>query len=123
MAGVKICPHCGTENDKSFVICKKCGTSLETVETVEAVSAASPESQAMPTSVAQSNSVARLLKTIAIIVYVCGFICGFLLGKDHYGDLYFPLVLPYWVVGFVCGSMFLGFAEIVRLLHEINQKK
>ena len=31
MAEVKACPKCGTENDKNFFICKKCGMSLDGV--------------------------------------------------------------------------------------------
>ena len=121
---VKICPKCGTENDKSFVICKKCGESLDQAIVTQSMptdSTSAGKNQTANTTVA-GNSVASLLKIIAIITYICGFICGIILGKDGWGDFYFGLALIYWVAGFVCGSMFLGFSEIIRLLHEISQK-
>ena len=69
-----------------------------------------------------SNGVASLLKGLAFMVYLLGFILGIVMGKDPYGDFSFGMALAYWVVGLFSGTMLLGFSEVVRLLHEINQK-
>lgn len=113
MSKVKICPKCGHENDQLMTVCSKCNASLEGIEVVIGTN----------TNVMETNSIAALLKVIAIITYVGAFILGIALGRDNWGDFYFEVALIYWAVGFVSGSMFLGFSEIVRLLHEINQKK
>lgn len=70
----------------------------------------------------EKSSVASLLKILAIVVYVSGFLLGFARGKDLYGDFSFIMVLTYWILGLFSGTMLLGFSEVVRLLHEINQK-
>ena len=102
---VKICPKCGTENDRLFVSCKKCGEPL-------------PLDQAT----IEKNPVVSLLKTIATIAYLVGFIGGLFCGTLLGDGFHFGFALIYWTAGFIAGSMLLGFAEIVRLLHEINQK-
>ena len=71
---------------------------------------------------AAKNRVAFILKAMAVITYVCAFICGIAFGSDR-GDFYFGIAIIYWAAGFISGSMMLGFSEIIRLLHEINQKK
>ena len=55
---------------------------------------------------------------IAILVYIGGALVGVgLVGYSTAG------LLIGLVSGFFSGTMLLGFSEIIRLLHEINQKK
>ena len=148
MADVKICPKCGKEYPSYFAGCAKCGVTFDLCTNADAkpmtekelekftkpVTITNPVVTKMPTTDNTThteskktvyigyNSVAGLLKVIAIITYVGAFILGIVFGKDNWGDFYFGVALIYWAAGFVSGSMFLGFAEIVRLLHEINQK-
>lgn len=83
------------------------------------------------------NSIAGALKAIGVITYIAGFILGIVMGMGggalksmaYYGVGYgggnkfsFALALVFWVAGFVMGTMMLGFGEIVRLLHSIDQK-
>lgn len=114
MSKVKICPKCGKANYTMMTECKECNTSLEGVE----VKTISDTGQ-----VIETNAVASMLKIIGIITYIAAFICGILASRAYFGEMILEVVLPYWIVGMVLGSVLLGFSEIVRLLHEINQKK
>lgn len=66
------------------------------------------------------NTIATILSVMAWIVYVSGFICGIVLGANQYGSFF--LILVYWIAAFTIGTMFHGFAEIIRLLTEIKNK-
>ena len=67
------------------------------------------------------NIFATLLTAVAWIIYISGFICGTVLGVDRYGDPTF-MILVYWIAGFVIGTVYYAFAEIIRLLSEIKNK-
>ena len=66
-----------------------------------------------------SNFIAKVIMVIAIVIYVCGFIAGIMVGQ-HVES--FLTILLYWVAAALSGSLMLGFSEVIRLLHEINQK-
>lgn len=70
---------------------------------------------------AKSNSIAVLFKVIAWLTYIFGFIAGFVLAYDGY-EFVFSAALLYWAGTFVSGTVFLGFAEIIDLLHKLNSK-
>ena len=61
----------------------------------------------------KTNSIATILTVIAWVVYVCGFISGFVLSD---------MMLVYWIASFVVGTIYLGFAEIIKLLTAIKNK-
>lgn len=91
MSNVKICPKCGKENDRYFVICGKCGTSLDGVALVDAETGEKvqePASAVNGMASAAKNRVAFVLKTMAVITYVCAFICGIAFGSE-WGEFYF----------------------------------
>ncbi len=67
------------------------------------------------------NFIATLLTVIAWIVYASGIICGIAYGVDWLGNPTF-MILVYWIVGFVVGTIYLGFAEVIKLLSEIKNK-
>lgn len=130
MSAIKICPKCGKENDHMFVRCVHCGTSLDGAAVVNVASASTSASEnaagntsvnvsaKASTSSATSNRVAEAIKVIAILVYIGGALVGVSLAGYSMVGLLIGLVS-----GFFYGTMLLGFAEIIRLLHEINQKK
>ena len=124
---MKICPKCGGENAPGFVYCGKCGASLNGVPAVNLVVSQTepPISRPMPTRIV-SNGVATAIKVIAVLVYLGGVIAGFALSyySSPYGGsgLSVGLLLICLASSFFVGTMLLGFAEIIRLLHEINQK-
>lgn len=64
------------------------------------------------------NAVAVLIKILAVLT-ICGGIILFTMmdsiGRTNYG-------LAVMLGAFVSETMLLGFSEIIRLLHEINQK-
>ena len=72
-----------------------------------------------PTANTSSNFIAKVIKIIAIVIYVCGFFAGIMVGLQVES---FLITLLYWVAAALSGTMMLGFSEVIRLLHEINSK-
>jgi len=70
---------------------------------------------------ASSNPVGTVLGIIAVLTYIVSFILGIVLGR-HWDEFEFVLALPYWVAGFIAGTMMLGFSEIIQLLQAIKDK-
>ncbi len=75
-----------------------------------------------------SNGVANALTVIAWIIFVVGFIAGICFANVEVGtyvtyeEFSFAIALIYWLVAFASGTMFLGFAEIIKLLNDIKNK-
>ncbi len=63
------------------------------------------------------NSVAAWIKTFAIIIYIGAVVTGLLIGIDD--D--WLIALAVIGGGFFTGTMILGYSEIIRLLHQINE--
>ena len=72
----------------------------------------------------RKNAVATALTGIAWFIFIAGFIAGIALGKEEYygSDFSFAIALTYWGVSLITGTMFLGFAEIIKLLDAIKRK-
>ena len=80
----------------------------------------------------ENNPIATALTVIAWIVFIGGFIAGIALGTVEvergyyytYTDTEFSFVVAfvYWCVSLISGTMFLGFAEIIKLLDAIKKK-
>lgn len=78
------------------------------------------------------NGIATALTVIAWIIYIGGFIAGIAFGNVEVvrGTYYtytdtefsFAIAFVYWAVCLVAGTMFLGFAEIIKLLEAIKRK-
>ena len=65
--------------------------------------------------------VAKVIGFIPII----GFIAGIVLGveaADLYEDFAFSVAFVYWATALISGTLFLGFAEIIKLLNDIKNK-
>lgn len=79
-----------------------------------------------------NNSVAVALTIIAWVIFIGGFIAGIALGmveveKGYYytytdTEFSFAIAFVYWCVSLISGTMFLGFAEIIKLLDAIKRK-
>lgn len=68
------------------------------------------------------NTVSNIMKVIGYIIIGLGIIGGFALGyNDSYG-LDFNVVVPVWASSFVSGMLFVGFAEVIGILHRIEKK-
>ena len=76
---------------------------------------------------AGNNSVANILNIIAIVIFIGGFILGIIMGyAAQYveyvdGDFSFVAAFTYWCTSFISGMVFLGFAEIIKLLDVISK--
>lgn len=69
------------------------------------------------TETPKRDGAAGALSFIGVLIYIIGFIVGCFFVKNS-----FTTALSYWVDAFVSGTMMLGFAEIIKLLHKINSK-
>lgn len=82
------------------------------------------------TDTANSNPVANALSVIAWVIYIAGFIAGFYFGTIEIGSFYgrsqsefsFAIAMVYWCGALISGTIFLGFAEIIKLLNAIKNK-
>ena len=82
--------------------------------------------------VSEQPTIVTVLTVIAWIIFTAGFIAGIALGNVEvvkgiyytYTDTEFSFAaaMIYWSVAFISGTMFLGFAEIIKLLDQINKK-
>ena len=77
----------------------------------------------------ENNPIATALSVIAWIVFIGGFIAGIASGIIEvdgyyydYTEFSFAIAFIYWGVSLVSGTMFLGFAEIIKLLDAIKKK-
>ena len=80
----------------------------------------------------ENNPIATALTVIAWIVFIGGFIAGIALGtveveRGYYytytdTEFSFAIAFGYWCVSLISGTMFLGFAEIIKLLNDIKRK-
>ena len=72
-----------------------------------------------------TNPIASALSIIAVLIYIGGFIAGILLGVEAaelYEDFAFSVAFVYWATALISGTLFLGFAEIIKLLNDIKNK-
>ena len=72
-------------------------------------------------SVKASNPVANAITVIAWIEFIAGFIAGIILGNAG-EEFSLEIALIYWGISLISGIMFLGFAEIIKLLQAIKNK-
>ena len=77
----------------------------------------------------KTNTVSIIFKVLAWIVFVGGLLAGIVLGQTEvidgystYTEFSFATALLYWAISFVSGMFFLGFAEIIQLLHDLRKK-
>lgn len=81
----------------------------------------------------EKNVIASALVASAWFVFIGGFIAGIMFGngevyKEVYGEYIVDtefsigIAFVYWGVCFISGIMFLGFAEIIKLLDAIKKK-
>ena len=78
------------------------------------------------------NPIATALTVIAWILFIGGFIAGIALGtveveRGYYytytdTEFSFAVAFVYWCASLISGTMFLGFAEIIKLLTDIKNK-
>ena len=66
-----------------------------------------------------TNSVASIMRVLAIIVFIAGFFAGTIAVNVQRYEF---VALIIWAAAFVEGMFFLCFAEIIRLLNAINDK-
>ena len=102
------------KEEQRMMYYKKVAISLTDEEYEEFLKVA-PAAAAVETE--STNGVATALKVIAIIIYILSGIGGLVCMAGS-----FLVGLTVFMAGFVSGTMFLGFGEIVKLLQKIYDK-
>lgn len=72
-----------------------------------------------------NNGIAKVLKIIGLIEIIGGIILGLIFGTEQrtYSSSIDGSTFIIWSsLGFVSGMIFIGFSEIIELLHSINSK-
>lgn len=76
---------------------------------------------------AAQNSIALVLTVLGWVAIIGGFFIGIVLGAvsntGYERDFSWGVTLALWVRAFVIGISFLGFAEIIKLLHALVQNQ
>lgn len=67
-----------------------------------------------------SNGIASILTFVACAVYIIGLVTGFILLS---GSSNWTTAIYCWATSGISGTIFLGFAEIIKLLQAIKDKK
>lgn len=83
-----------------------------------------PDNDEIVVSEPKKNGIASALTFIGIMIFIIGFLIGLIYitfgnGEDRAS---FWILLLYWSGAFVTGMLFLGFAEIIKLLQKISDK-
>src|SRR5690606_13527207 len=71
----------------------------------------------------QENRVAAILYIIGWGVMILGLIFGLVFGRVETGyhtEIIWPIFFTCLFAGFLCGITWIGFAEIIKLLHSIH---
>jgi hypothetical protein len=68
--------------------------------------------------VENQNSVAKVLRVIGIVVMIGGFFIALISGSSN--GVNWNLTLPALFSSFVTGMVFIGFSEVIALLHKIH---
>ncbi len=79
-------------------------------------------------SSSNKNAVGSTLTVIAWVIYLAGFILGIIMGAaipdiyNYDSEFNISLAMSYWAQAFIHGTLILGFAEMIKLLHDIKNK-
>ena len=70
----------------------------------------------------RENTVSQVLFFIGIIQIIFGFFCGLVFGNDAlgYSEFSWSVFFTWLAVGFVSGMLFIGLAEVIKILHDIR---
>ena len=74
------------------------------------------------------NTVAKILTYIAYFIFGAGFILGIIFASLSENDYYSTtssavfVLMTYWSISFISAMLFLGFAEIIKILEVIKNK-
>lgn len=69
----------------------------------------------------QTNSISEIIKIIGFIEIIAGVFLGLFVGSQ-FREFSWLLALPWWAISFIAGMLLIGFSEVIRLLHEINEQ-
>lgn len=70
------------------------------------------------------NKIASVLTIIGWLMYIAGFTLGIAFGQSsvYGGGFNASIAFIWWGSALISGTMFLGFAEVIKLLQEIRDK-
>ena len=112
------CPKCKSilnNDDKASGKCFSCGATFES----------NLPQNTIPEINYNENTIAKIIKVIAIAMLILGTIGSFASSfHDVYGknEFFFACFIIPETVTIISGIIFLGFSEVIKLLHEISNK-
>lgn len=68
------------------------------------------------------NNIAKAINVIGITTYIFGAIAGIVIGASADNGFSYEIALTYWIGTLIIGTIFLRFAEIIKLLQKIANK-
>lgn len=75
----------------------------------------------MPENISTNNPIRIFLTGIAVLIYLVGFVLGIGIGSSSRNfDILSAFII--WAASGISGTIFLGFAEIIKLLQAIKDK-
>lgn len=67
------------------------------------------------------NKIASALTILAYLIFLVGAVLGIVMGDDVYNDDFvWNVAFTWWGSSLLCGSLFLGISEVIKLLYSIN---
>jgi CBS domain containing-hemolysin-like protein len=79
----------------------------------------------MNKGIINGNPIAYTISLIGTLFMIVGFIMGLIFGHQLtlFEDFNYLIAIPCWIGSFIIGILFIGFAEIIHLLHSIKNKQ
>ena len=68
-------------------------------------------------NVQNQNFVAGALTTVAWFIFIVGIVAGI-----SFASISLVMTIVYWCITLIFGTVFLGYAEIIKLLQDIKNK-
>lgn len=105
------------ENKRTSIISKNKNTDNTIEEIIESGTESNYDTKSF-------NKMCYFMKVVATIVYVAGFVVGFMsVTSSSHDSNSWMIAAICWLSAFVCGSLFLGLSEVIKLLHYLHNKE
>lgn len=128
------CSKCGKEMNGDIKICPNCGNKLtEELNNDDLLNRTENlininELDKIDVSQKLKNSVAEVILIVGISIIIISFISGIIIMGNSNDELSynsqvsFEVAIICWISGGISGLIFIGFSEIIKILHDIRRK-
>ncbi|WP_078553848.1 hypothetical protein [Bacillus alkalicellulosilyticus] len=72
--------------------------------------------------VKRENTIGNIIFWLGLFILILGFMVGLGLGSAYseFGEIAWMITLTWWGSAFISGMLFIGFSEVIELLHKIK---